>query len=694
MSRATIVERQVVDEPGGRARHLTYRPHLDGLRTVAVYLVVAFHSGLGRFSGGFIGVDIFFVLSGFLVTRILVRDLGTSGRVRWRQFYARRVRRILPAALITLLVTALVFAAVASPLEKLDAFGGFRAAFFYVANWFFIHQATNYFAVNVNTNPVLHFWSLAVEEQFYLLWPLLLSGLYLAVSRVGRYRWWVLRAVVVGAGIASAVAALRIGTSHLERAYYGTDTRAYQLLAGAALALTPQLLRLGSRVRPVARRLAAVALVALVLLGSSLFGFSPITRGIATVAFTSILIVALENARGGWAKRTLSSRRFTYLGRVSYGTYLWHWPIIVLVTRGRHPAPLELFVIVCAGATTLAAISFRLLEHPIRTARTLDRFKTPVIAIGFTTSILVGAFVIPPILDSSGGSTAVALPASSKSKFHLLDWRAARLDVPPAPDCLSISWRKCIVVRGTKQRVVLVGDSHALMWLPAFAAIAKRESWTLVAALVTTCGWQRDLVFNFLVRHEPFCARHQADWYDRIIPEFNPDIVILAERAYDDPRQPLGFRFPDGHYRNFGKSGLEQDLIDVSLSQIRSLRDQNRKVVILEPIPDTYPFLPLKCLSEGKSASECRYRASTKPTQLERAFRQAGQGSDVWSLDLDHIVCPRLPTCDSIVGNVIVYRDDGHVTATFARSQADAIEKMIIQQRIPSSALRGDIPAG
>ena len=479
MSRATIVERQVVDEPGGRASHLTYRPHLDGLRTVAVYLVVAFHSGLGRFSGGFIGVDIFFVLSGFLVTRILVRDLGTSGRVRWRQFYARRVRRILPAALITLLVTALVFAAVASPLEKLDAFGGFRAAFFYVANWFFIHQATNYFAVNVNTNPVLHFWSLAVEEQFYLLWPLLLSGLYLAVSRVGRYRWWVLRAFVVGAGIASALAALRIGASHLERAYYGTDTRAYQLLAGAALALTPQLLRLGSRVRPVARRLAAVALVALVLLGSSLFGFSPITRGIATVAFTSILIVALENARGGWAKRMLSSRPFTYLGRVSYGTYLWHWPIIVLVTRGRHPAPLELFVIVCAGATTLAAISFRLLEHPIRTARTLDRFKTPVIAIGFTTSILVGAFLIPPILDSSGGSTAVALPSSSTSKFHLLDWRAARHDVPKVPDCARSSLRKCIVVHGTKQRVLLVGDSHALMWVPAFEELARRESLTL-----------------------------------------------------------------------------------------------------------------------------------------------------------------------------------------------------------------------
>jgi len=149
-----------------------YRPQLDGLRAVAVYLVVAYHAGIHGFSGGFIGVDLFFVLSGYLVTQLLLRDFRQSERIGFRRFYARRMRRLLPAAFATLIVTAVVYTAVAAPAEVLAARGGFRSAFLYVANWHFIAQSNDYFAADVNSNPVVHFWSLAVEEQFYLLWPL------------------------------------------------------------------------------------------------------------------------------------------------------------------------------------------------------------------------------------------------------------------------------------------------------------------------------------------------------------------------------------------------------------------------------------------------------------------------------------------------------------------------------------------
>ena len=163
-----------------------YRPHLDGLRAVAVYLVVLFHAGIGRFDGGFIGVDVFFVLSGFLVTQLLLRDLAGAGSIRFARFYARRFRRLLPAAFVALVVTALLFVAV-DPVEALASVRSFQAAFLYSANWYFIGASTDYFGADVATNPVLHFWSLAVEEQFYLVWPLLLGGLFWVTGRLRRH---------------------------------------------------------------------------------------------------------------------------------------------------------------------------------------------------------------------------------------------------------------------------------------------------------------------------------------------------------------------------------------------------------------------------------------------------------------------------------------------------------------------------
>ena len=416
---------------------LRYRPHLDGVRAIAVYLVVAFHAGLGLLAGGFIGVDIFFVLSGYLVTSILVRDLRSSGQIRGRQFYARRVRRILPAAAATLLGTAVVYSIVASPAEVLDALGGFRAAFLYVANWYFIRQSANYFAANVSSNPVLQFWSLAVEEQFYLVWPLLFGGLYLLTARIVRWQWWLMRAAVVAAGAASMIAALHLAQTNLARAYYGTDTRAYQLLAGAALALTPQLLHLAPRWARFARWTAVVALAALVAVATSAFDSDPITRGVFVTALAVALLVALENAAGGAIKAMLSTGPFTYLGRISYGVYLWHWPVIVIAEYHRSLRPIELFGISCLVATTLAALSFRLLEQPIRMSGLLNRYKTPVIAVGFTASILLGVFAMPAMLDPGGNSVSAGLGASgSSSGPRLLDWRIATHDYSNPPDCL------------------------------------------------------------------------------------------------------------------------------------------------------------------------------------------------------------------------------------------------------------------
>jgi peptidoglycan/LPS O-acetylase OafA/YrhL len=662
-----------------------YRPYLDGLRAVAVYLVVAFHAGLGLLSGGFVGVDVFFVLSGFLVTGILMRDLTSTSNIRWRSFYARRVRRILPAALVALLVTAIVYSIIASPLEMFDALGGFRAAFFYVANWFFIHQATDYFAANVNSNPVLHFWSLAVEEQFYLIWPLLLGALYLITGRAKRRRWWILRSIVLVAGIASAIAAWHIGSTNLERAYYGTDTRAYQLLAGAALALTPQLLHLKQRGRDAARLVSAIALGALLVLATSALSMSAITRGILVAAIAVTLIVALEHDRGGLTKRVLSSPPLTYLGRISYGIYLWHWPVIVVAAHGHDLSPVELFAIATPTATALAALSFHLLEHPVRVSRVLDRFRTPVIAIGFTTSILVGVLVIPAVLHTQNtGLAALAAADKGKPGPKLLDWQTAINSYVPLGfhDCYAKPVEECTIVKGTGRSIVLVGDSVARMWIPAFTQLAKKESLTFSVATYQGCPWQQGMNYQGALAIQIACTAHQKDWYNRIIPQLHPDIVFVAQHAPDDPHEPSNFVLLGGHKISVGKPDFESTLAAESAATLRTLRQPGRQVVILEPVPVPRTS-PLTCLSLDRPIPACAFTTATAPTPLERYFRKvAASDSIVTSVDLDRVVCPRLPTCDAVVGDIIAWRDTAHVTAVYARALEPQLAAVLARRHV------------
>jgi len=654
---------------------LRYRPYLDGLRCLAVYLVVAFHAGLGIFAGGFIGVDVFFVLSGFLVTRILLGDLVSGGRVNFRRFYSRRFRRILPAAAVMLLVTAVAYLIVASPLQSFIAVSDFRAAFLYFANWHFVQQSTDYFATNVNSSPVLHFWSLAVEEQFYLTWPLLLSGLFVVARLAGRRRWLTLRIIVLVAIVCSATEALRIGAHQLDRAYYGTDTRAYQLLAGALLALTPQLFELGARFVRLARIAAPAALAAIVVLGTSILNVSAITRGVVVVAVTLILIAALEGADTGRARRTLSLSPIAYLGRISYATYLWHWPIDVLVMLHHQPSPLAMFAISSVGATLLAAMSFRLLERPVRASAVLDRFRGPVIAASLAVSIIAGLVLVPAVLDAPSATANIAnisLPVARipTSAHTLLNWHTAQNDIPPVPDCIGAPIADCIIVHGTGARVLLMGDSLARMWIPAFVTIAKRDSLTLAVASYQACPWQplpRGL------DQSPNCPAHSRYWYDRVVPGFNPDIIVLAERAFDAPGNVLSLAV-NGQTLRASTGPAERKLAAASRHALKLLARAGRKLVILQPtpLPPTLDWNPLECLSTGNT--RCYFRIDPALTGLQQAFDRLANNRDVLTVNLDHLVCPRLPICDPVVNHIIVRRDHTHLTATFAAALAGPID--------------------
>ena len=650
-----------------------YRPHLDGLRAVAVYLVVLFHAGSDRFAGGYIGVDVFFVLSGFLVTQLLLRDIAAKGTIRFGRFYSRRFRRLLPAAFVTLLVTAVVYTAISSRLEVSNAVGSFKAAFLYSANWYFIHQARGYFGADISANPVLHFWSLAVEEQFYLLWPLALGSLFLLTRRLdtaGRMR--VIRAIVAVGVLVSALRALSLRTSNPDRAYYGTDARAYELLAGALLALVPTLFVSATRYRRLMRIVTTASVAALVVIASSYVHFDVIRRGIAVTITTCVILVAIEAAEGGFVKRVLSSRTVVYLGKISYGTYLWHWLVILVVLRSFAPSPLATAAIACLVATALAALSFELLEHPVRTSGLLDRHRGTVIALGLTISVVSAVVLIPKVVDPSHASTSGTRNVLSRGLTPVpkhLDLGTARI-LKPLAGCSGRPVGDCALVHGTGRKVLLVGDSHAWAMAPLFVEIARRENLTLAVAADAGCPWQSHLSTE---RKFHSCNGWNEDLYGRILPAFDPDVIIIVNLAYGSP----------GDYRYFvgadrARLGFEP-VAAATRTSIAALRSDSRDVVIVEPLPlplrPNPDFDPLTCLSRATVLEECRYQARPAPSRLELLYRRiAKRDPKVWSLDLDKVVCPLFPTCDPMIGGLIVKLDKQHVTKAFALSLAPVVD--------------------
>src|SRR5689334_23234267 len=253
-----------------------YRPDLDGLRTIAVYLVLLFHAGLGWVSGGFIGVDLFFCLSGFLVTGVLLGELERDGRLRVGRFYGRRVRRLLPAAVVVVVATSVAFLFLWSVVLRAPLVADARSALLYYANWHFLAASGDYFATDVDKSPFLHFWSLSIEEQYYIFFPVLLLLLSRLPVRVRRKAMLGTLGVLL---VVSLVLQVVLAQGSIDRAYYGTDARLYQLLAGALL--TAWLA--GTSWRPSQRTAHAIGLVGLVgilVLGSGLLEWNPSWRGI------------------------------------------------------------------------------------------------------------------------------------------------------------------------------------------------------------------------------------------------------------------------------------------------------------------------------------------------------------------------------------------------------------------------------
>jgi peptidoglycan/LPS O-acetylase OafA/YrhL len=420
-----------------------FRRDIEGVRAIAVLLVLLFHAAIGPFSGGFIGVDVFFVVSGFLITSLLLGEVARTGTVSLPGFWARRARRLLPASCIVIVTTLIAAQWLYDPLLLGNLAREVLATCAFVINYLFAfregHGDGGYFDADIAKSPLLHFWSLAVEEQFYLLWPLLIYGLARTAHRLRQE----LMMVIVALFVLSAVACVWLTQSHPPWAFYSLGTRAWELLTGALLAVG-----LGSLQR--IRRSLVVPMgvvgLAMIFVAAARYDGGTTFPGIAAgvpVLGTALVIAAGSARTGTGLQRTvLGCQPMVWIGQRSYAIYLWHWPALVLIGTRWGPLSAAQRVCVLIGSVIVAAVSFRIVEDPVRHSRWLAALPRRSLLMGASLlaipALLAMLFLVNPRGQAGGGQAAsltlpgVSLPEAAVGPTTTVATTAPRATTPGA----------------------------------------------------------------------------------------------------------------------------------------------------------------------------------------------------------------------------------------------------------------------
>lgn len=652
-----------------------FRPDVQGMRAIAVSLVVLFHAGVETLSGGYVGVDVFFVISGFLITTHLLESLEREGRIRFGRFYAKRARRILPAALLVAALTLLAAWTWMSPLLMRDVVDGAITTALYVPNYFFALQDTDYLA---ETTPSVfqHYWSLGIEEQFYLLWPALLAvGFWLCRHRERRVM--ALVAVVTAVSFFACVAMMDISQSW---AFFCLPTRAWELGAGGLVAF---LLRSGARwLRSPRTGLLAWAglagLAAVVLTFDEATAFPGAAAALPVLATAAMLIGGAAPGRLH-ATRLLALAPMQFLGAISYSLYLVHWPLQVIpqaMTFSDAPLPRWQSLALGAVAVPLAWLLHRFVERPVIGSRLLREQKQRLTA-------LVAVAASLAVVAASGGVALAAAkrPLASErtapAAVHQLD--PAGTDFVPANltpaldsaagdnpsvyrsgchhDHTEAEPDGCRVGHNSEAPLVfLVGDSHAASWEPALQRLAEQGKIRLDSNSKDSC---LPLETPQQLREEPYdsCAQWRHGVWERIEQE-QPDLVLLAlfnspDRLLEAPATDPATQWHDGLGATF------EEIDGPRVAVLRDVPYQRRS--------------PDKCLSMHlEDASACA-------APREEAFREnlmraedtaiAEAGDDVHGLDFTRYFC-NAETCPTVIGHTLVFRDSHHLTRTFSEQMS------------------------
>ncbi|WP_367255147.1 acyltransferase family protein [Pseudomonas sp. stari2] len=660
---------------------LAYRRDIDGLRAVAVIAVVLFHFGVPGFTGGFVGVDVFFVISGYLITSIIWNQ-RQAGRFSFVEFWARRARRILPALFAMIIAVLAVGWFLLAPRDYEELGRSVRYQVTFVSNILFMRQ-DGYFDVASDLKPLLHTWSLAVEEQFYIIFPLLLT---LLSSRLKHWRLALFGVLLLSFGL--SVWAVN---HHPEKAFFLLPMRAWELLAGAMLAVAP---RHSWRLKPMAAQWLSLLGMGLILL--AVFAYDKSTPFPGVTALLPVLgVVALILANGHRETligRLLSSRVMVGLGLISYSWYLWHWPVFVFSSYAsvEEPGALDIAGLILL-TLVLGYLSWRFVETPFRERRLLGG-RRQVLLAGFC-GILVLGLAGQSLRWTDGLPWRLSDQALQYAKGR--EWRpelmACLADDKTPDDKLFCHYG----VENLPTQAMVWGDSHATALIPVFDDGAKAHGVSVILASSPGCIPVDGL------EHDGVCARFNRRIEQSLSAQRVSDVVLVARWSlylYGDAKGDLGhvLRTTDGKY---DRAAAEQRLADGLRARIAQLRAGGHRVWLVKEVPlqafsPPYRLTRLAMLNHpvegvGLAVGE-HYKRQAFISQL---FAQLARDPAVRVVDPAPRLCDESGLCRTELDGYSLYTDDNHLSEVGARFVAPILEPLFVGLQAGKKLAKGQVNA-
>jgi peptidoglycan/LPS O-acetylase OafA/YrhL len=685
---------------GARSSAAGFFREVQALRALAVAGVVLYHFWPGLVRGGFVGVDVFFVISGYLITSHLHRELAADGRIRFGAFYAARARRLLPAALVVLAVTAVGTLLLLPQRLWEQVMQEVAASALYVENWVLSADSVNYLALNENIpSPVQHYWSLSVEEQFYLVWPVLLLATW-ALAKRWRHKTGpaqsgraVLLSVLVGVLVLSLATSIALTAWQPSQAYFATEVRAWEFAAGGIAAI---LVRRGSgrpALRAIASWLGLLAIVASMVLYTGATPFPGYTALLPVGGTIAVIAAGDPDARLS-ARRILRFPPIQYVGGISYSLYLWHWPVLILLpTLLGTDTGVIVRGILLAIAIVLAILTKRFIEDPVRLSPPLRSAKLRITLLGSAAAmalLVVFALVmnssVAGAITSAQTEAAVALRSdgaclgaasiansSCTPRAGLLvpSTLAAGQDDVNTPNCWSTEsvseLRECTKgpAHGATLRVALIGDSHSNQYLAAIEAIAREYHWRVDVYGKTGCIWTAAIQVNS-PQWVASCQAWKANLNAHLASNRPYDVIITSYLATSPIEAAPG-------------KSVDQTTIDGFESVWRPVIARGTQLVAIRDNPHPRADY-LDCIDRhsGDPGEACSVAESTALDFFDGQPDAVAHVHDAHLLDLTKYFC-QAQRCPPVIGNVIVYRDGTHLTSTYTRTLAPMVRRGVLE---------------